>query len=109
MLGVNEEPTPEEENILFSSYSILFDIKLSDGYGVIGHSPTVREVKGHSPTHSMVPLTVFRPGGQLTWHRPLFEYKPSLHFVQKLRLKHASQCSILHSERKGDQKKQRNK
>ncbi len=49
----------------------------------------------------MVPLTV-NPSGQLEKHRPLCEYRPSLHFVQKFRLKHASQFSILHSEIKKD-------
>lgn len=61
-------------------------------------------MRSHSPTHSMVPLTV-NPSGQLEKHRPLCEYRPSLHFVQKFRLKHASQFSILHSEIKKDQKK----
>lgn len=49
----------------------------------------------------MVPLTV-NPSGQLEKHRPLCEYRPSLHFVQKFRLKHASQFSILHSVIKKD-------
>jgi len=49
----------------------------------------------------MVPLTV-NPSGQLEKHLPLCEYRPSLHFVQKFRLKHASQFSILHSEMKKD-------
>lgn len=49
----------------------------------------------------MVPLTV-NPSGQLEKHLPLCEYRPSLHFVQKFRLKHASQFSILHSKMKKD-------
>lgn len=61
----------------------------------------IRNNASHSPTHSMVPLTA-NPSGQLEKHFPLCEYRPSLHFVQKLRLKHASQFSILHSKMKKD-------
>lgn len=48
--------------------------------------------------HSLVPLAAVEPSGQAGWQRPLCRYKLSLHLVQKLWLKQASQCSILHSE-----------
>lgn len=56
----------------------------------------LHSLRSHWTTHSIVPLTVLNPSGQLERHRPLCEYKPSIHFVQKFRLKHASQFSILH-------------
>lgn len=55
----------------------------------------LHSLRSHWTTHSMVPLMV-NPSGQLEKHRPLCEYRPSLHFVQKFRLKQASQFSILH-------------
>ena len=48
--------------------------------------------------HSMAPSAGAEPSGQARWQRPLCRYKLSWHLVQKLWLKQASQCSILHPE-----------